>query len=253
MCRFDDTRRRVLHTAAGSLLCAWNGVFVGTVHASETVLTFSKIDGTGRVDEIAIATLTEAYKRLGISIRFKEFPTMRALAASSSGLTDGEMQRRGGLSEQYPQLIQIDVPINVVNFCVFTRTAEFVPDGWDSLRPYRIGFHRGILAIEEGTRGMNIDPADSNEQLLLKLMAGRTDIVVMTETDGQELLSATSDTKIHKLSPPIASIKLYHYLNRSHKAIAVKIQAVLKSMADSGVLASIRERVMKQPVASVRK
>lgn len=211
--------------------------------AAGRVLTISKVERDDVVDDIARTILTQAYKRLDIMLEFKELPATRALVESSSGVTDGEMQRRPGLSAQYPELLQIDVPINWLDFCVFTRTAQFTPNGWESLRPYKIGFHRGILAIEEGTKGMDIDPADSNEQLLLKLQAGRTDIVVMNEADGVELVRKMKDASIRKLSPPVAHLKLYHYLNRKNASIAHQLEQVLRNMERDGTIAAIHSRL----------
>ncbi|HEY8025037.1 MAG TPA: transporter substrate-binding domain-containing protein [Burkholderiaceae bacterium] len=211
--------------------------------AADRVLTISKVERSGVVDDIARAVLTQAYRRLGITLEFKELPATRALVESSSGVTDGEMQRRPGLSTQYPELLQIDVPINWLDFCVFTRTAQFTPNGWESLRPYKIGFHRGILAIEEGTKGMDTDPADSNEQLLLKLQAGRTDIVVMDEADGVELVRKMKDASIRKLSPPVAHLKLYHYLNKKNASIARQLEQVLRNMERDGTIAAIHSRL----------
>ena len=217
--------------------------FAQSARAGQTV-TISKIEGTGAVDAVAIAVLTEAYKRLNVRMEVKELPSVRALAESSGGATDGELQRKEGLTAQYPNLIQLTVPINWIDLSVFTKTADFTPHGWESLRPYKIGFHRGILVIEEATRGMNVDTADSNASLLLKLAAGRTDIVVMNESDGIELTSEMAGAGIHRLSPPVAHLNLYHYLNKKNATLARKLEAVLRTMEQSGDIVRIHQQAV---------
>ncbi len=213
-------------------------VLCGQIWSSQCnaqVLTISKVDHNDVTDDIA---------REILSIAVKEMPAARALAESSSGLVDGEFQRRGGLSETYPDLLQIKVPINWLDFCVFTRTVKFKPNGWKSLQPYRIGYHHGIVVIEEGTKGMNVDAADTNEIAMRKLLAGRTDIVVMNSIDGQLLLRDMNDKSIEMLQPPVAHLQLYHYLHRKNADIAAKLEKTLQAMQADGTILAIRKRIL---------
>jgi len=222
-------------------------VLYGQVWASicsAQVLTISKVDHNDVTDDIAREVLTVAYQRIGITFVVKEMPAARALAESSSGLVDGEFQRRGGLSETYPDLLQVKVPINWLDFCVFSRDVNFKPNGWKSLQPYRIGYHHGIVVIEDGTKGMNVDPADTNELVMRKLIAGRTDIAVMNSIDGQLLLRQINDKSIIMLQPPVAHLQLYHYLHRKNADIAKKLEKTLQAMQADGTILSIRKRIL---------
>ena len=223
--------------------CVFHGLLWASACEAQT-LTIAKLDHNDVTDDIAREVLTMAYGKLGITLLYKEMPAARALAESASGLVDGEFQRHDGLSATYPDLLQINVPINWLDMCVFTRNADFKPNGWDSLRPYRIGYHRGIVVVEEGTRGMNADPADTNELVMRKLLAGRTDIAVMNSIDGQLQLRALGDKSLHMLTPQVSHIQLYHYLNRKNAAIAKKLEPVLQEMQANGSIAAIRKRVL---------
>jgi len=235
--------QRVGYGALLCMICAASPPVVCQAQNQGQILTISKVDRNDVIDDVSQKVLEDAYRKLGITLVFKELPATRALAESSEGLVDGEFQRRGGLGATYPDLIQVKVPINWLDICVFTQSVHFTPHGWDSLRPYRIGFHRGIVAIEEGTKGMNIDPADTNELVMRKLLAGRTDIAVMTSIDGQDLLKQMNEKSIQILMPPLAHVQLYHYLNKKNADIAVKLEKVLRSMEADGTIASIRRRI----------
>jgi polar amino acid transport system substrate-binding protein len=207
-------------------------------------VTISAIENGKAFDAIARNVLEEAYRRAGVPLRFKEVPALRALAESVGGQADGEMQRIGGLSRTYPQLVQVKVPINWFDAVVLTRTAKFTPAGWESLRPYKIGYHRGIVVFEQGTTGMKTDTAPNNELLLRKLAGGRTDVILMVDVEAREMLAARKDDTIQILSPPIERVQLYHYLQVRHRLLAQRLEGVLKAMEAEGAIAEIRNSTL---------
>jgi ABC-type amino acid transport substrate-binding protein len=77
-----------------------------------------------------------------------------------------------------------------------------------------------------------------------KLLAGRTDIVVMNSIDGQLLLRDMNDKSIQMLQPPVAHLQLYHYLHRKNADIAKKLEKTLQIMQVDGTIMAIRRRVL---------
>jgi polar amino acid transport system substrate-binding protein len=207
-------------------------------------LTIAMLDQGQVLEQVTRAVLTEAYAKLGLTPRFKEVPAARALAESASGRTDGELHRMAGLSARYPQLLQVPVPVNWFDAVVVTRTARFVPNGWASLRPYKIGYHRGIQAFERGIAGMRTDAAPTNELMLLKLQNGRTDIALMSDVEARELLSKMDAADLRILEPAIERVQLFHYMHKKNAALLPRLEAVLKTMEADGAIAAIRARTL---------
>jgi polar amino acid transport system substrate-binding protein len=209
-------------------------------------LTIVMLDQGLLLEQVTRAVLTEAYGKLGVRVRFKEVPPTRALAESASGQVDGELHRMTGLSARYPQLLQVRVPVNWFDAVVITRSARFVPHGWASLKPYKIGYHRGIQAFEQGIAGMRTDPAPTNELMLLKLQNGRTDIALMSDVEARELLGKMDAASLRILAPPIARVQLFHYVHRKNAALVPSLEAVLKRMEADGAIAAIREQKLSR-------
>ncbi|MES2319873.1 MAG: transporter substrate-binding domain-containing protein [Pseudomonadota bacterium] len=207
-------------------------------------ITISMLDQGQILDQVTRTVLTQAYGKLDIAARFKERPATRALVESSSGMVDGELHRIAGLSSRFPQLLQVNVPVNWFDAVVISRTAHFTPAGWSSLRPYTMGYHRGIQAFERGTKGMKRDPAPTNELMLLKLQNGRTDIALMSDVEALELLAKMNDASLHILSPALERIQLFHYVHRKNAQLVPRLEAVLRQMAADGTIAAIRERAL---------
>lgn len=218
--------------------------FLVPLHSQAKDMTIAMIDQGQVTEQVTRAVLTEAYAKLDMPVRFKEMPAARALSESSSGITDGELHRIAGLSARFPTLVQINAPVNWIDAVVVTRTVRFTPQGWESLRPYRIGYHYGIQAFERATRGMKIDPAPTNELVLRKLQKGRTDIALMASSEARELLARLGDSSLQILAPPIARIELYHYVHKKHAHLAPQLETVLRAMSADGTIEAIRERTL---------
>src|SRR3569833_1665692 len=98
--------------------------------------------------------LRAVYAKLNIRLEFEDVPGKRALALSSAGEVDGEIQRIGTLSRDYPTLVQVTPAINYIEPAVFATKLRFDVAGKETNRDYSIGIVRGVGASEAGTRGM---------------------------------------------------------------------------------------------------
>lgn len=232
---------RWLHHAGAALMLA---AAFAPRHGRAAELTIAMLDQGMVLEQVTRAVLTEAYAKLGVTPVFKEVPATRALAESGAGRVDGELHRMAGLSVRYPQLLQVRVPVNWFDAVVVTRSARFVPKGWDSLRPYKIGYHRGIQAFERGIAGMRIDSAPTNELMLRKLQNGRTDIALMSDVEARDLLAKMNAADLQILEPAIERIALYHYVHSKHAALLPRLEAALKAMEADGAIAAIRARTL---------
>jgi len=192
--------------------------------------------------------LREVYARLGISVEFVDVEAKRALALSSSGQVDGEIQRIAGISRAYPTLIQISPPINYIEPAVFTTGLTFEVQGWESIKDYDIGIVRGVGSSEAGTRDMaRVQRATSLAELIRMLDRSRFDLLVTDLFSGEvEVRRLHLDARVRPLLPPIERIYVYHYLHERHRDLAVRVEAMLNSMTVDGDLARIREKLVTQ-------
>lgn len=198
--------------------------------------------------------LRTVYARLNIQLEFEDVPGKRALALSSAGELDGEIQRIGNLAQDYPTLVRISPPINYIEPSVFTTTLHFDIKGWDSIKPYSIGIVRGVGSSEAGTHGMShVTAAVSLENMLEMLDAGRFDVVVTDLFSGLVAVKKLNlQSRIYPLSPPLERIYIYHYLNEKHRDLAGKVGKVIQEMEASGELARLRDRLVKQALSESR-
>jgi ABC-type amino acid transport substrate-binding protein len=192
--------------------------------------------------------LRAIYSRLNIAVEFEDVPGKRALALSSAGELDGEVQRIADLARDYPTLLQISPPINYIEPSVFTTELRFDVQGWNSIKDYSIGIVRGVGSSETGTRGMShVTAAASLESMIRMLDAGRFDLMVTDLFSGRVAVKKLNlQSRIHSLSPPLEKIYIYHYLHERHRDLAKRVAGVIRDMEASGELARLRETLVEQ-------
>lgn len=192
--------------------------------------------------------LRAVYAKLNIRLEFEDVPGKRALALSSAGELDGEIQRIGTLSRDYPTLIQIAPAINYIEPAVFTTKLHFQVAGWNSIRDYSIGIVRGVGSSEAGTRGMTrVTATTSLENMIQMLDADRFDVMVTDLFSGLVAVRKLNlQARVYPLSPPLERISIYHYLHERHRDLVPKVGKVVEQMEASGELAQLRAAVIKQ-------
>jgi polar amino acid transport system substrate-binding protein len=190
------------------------------------------------------AVIREAYSRIGVDVEFSSYSAAEAIATSNSGVVSAELQRIDGISQDYENLVQIPIPINIIQAAAFSIKYRFPISGWHSLRPYRIGIVRGIVFAERPTMGMNVSVANGYEELILMLENDEVDVGVMPRIQGLTAIHSAGNTEIIEMDGILETLFLYHYVHNSRLDLVESLTPVLKQMLLKGDTKRIREQVM---------
>lgn len=192
---------------------------------------------------IASRILELAYKRLNLQLKVEQLPGERALRSANNGEMDGELYRRAGIEKDYPNLVQVAVPLMNYEIVVFCRDPSMVVPNWEALRPFAIGFVKGVKIIEANTLGMRADPTPTLRQAFMKLMLGRSDLVVANRLSGLAALRELNLDEMRVLSPPLAKFPVFHYLHNKHANMVPQLVKVLTQMQEEKLIAEIQNAV----------
>lgn len=201
-------------------------------------LTFSTFPGSG-MSRVVAEVLDEAYATLDISIDIVELPAQRALQLADDGEFDGEAGRLAAIERSTNNLLRVPVPVFEMTAYVYTKNADFTVEGYESLRPYRIGILRGYKHAERMVADMDHVVVPEFGQLFAMLESDRVDVVVLNELDAREALADSGLTDIRALQPPINKAPLYHYLHAKHADLVPRISEALEAMERAGRIAEI--------------
>lgn len=190
------------------------------------------------------AVISEAYSRIGVEVEFSSYTAAEAIATSNGGVVSAELQRIGGISQDYENLVQIPIPINIIQGAAFSIKYRIPISGWHSLRPYRIGIVRGVFFAERPTSGMNVSVANGYEELILKLENDEVDVGVMPRIQGLAAIHSAGNTEIIEMDGILETLFLYHYVHKTRLDLVESLTPVLKQMLLNGETKRIHEQVM---------
>lgn len=195
---------------------------------------------------VSASILKKAYRRLGIDITVLELPASEALQRANSGQADGEVQRIDGISHNFPNLIQVPIPINYIQGAVFSKKKKRKLRGWHSLRTFRIGLVKGVIFAEKGTRGMQVQVAGSYDQLIDLLLNDQVDLIVLPYINGAAAIRQHPRGEQLHLNGIIETYLLYHYLHKKHEKLLPAITARLKKMLLNGTIPDMRREIVSE-------
>ncbi len=217
-------------------------LFSNLVSADPQTLTIAYPPEKNAFHDAAAAIIREAYKKLGVDVVFKTLPAERSLQLSNHGIIDGELVRIAGIAKVYTNLIRVPVSHVTAEQMAFGRDATIVINGWQSLAPYKLAFHRGYKVAEENTKNMNRYETPTDEAAFRMVASGRMDLALANRFTGEKIIHDLKLTKIGMLRPPVEVDPLFHYLNKKHADLVPKITAVLRRMEADGEIKAIRQR-----------
>jgi len=217
-------------------------LFSNSVSADPQTLMIAYPPEKNVFHEAAAAIIREAYKSLGVKIVFKVLPGERSLQLSNNGVIDGELVRIAGIDKVYTNLIRIPVSHVTAEQMAFGHHATIIIDGWQSLSPYKLAFHRGYKVAEKNTEHMNRYLTRTDEAAFRMVASGRMDLALANRFTGAKIIHDLKLTNVVMLRPPVEVDPLFHYLHKKHAGLVPQIAAVLRRMEADGEIEAIRRR-----------
>ena len=195
---------------------------------------------TGFMDVVA----SEAFKRIGISLRTVQLPAERGLKNANLGIEDGEMSRIAGLEKLYPNLIAVPEKIMDWHFVGFSLNPISLAHGWSDLKPYTVSFINGWKILETNTTAMTVTKVRNSEQLFKLLTNKRIDVILYERWGGLLMRKNLSENQIRLLEPPLAIKPMYIYLHKKHHLLIEPLAKALKDMKNDGSYVRITNELL---------
>lgn len=200
------------------------------------IIRLSMMENAPLATSMPVKTLTEAYGRMGYTLKITALPFPRSLAAADHGEYDGEVGRLVQIEQSTTHLRRVPVAVGRVEYVPYVRR-ETTTDlsSWIAIRKsgLRVGARHGARLVEVSLEGAPLTLVNSYESLEKMLLMHRID--VMIAQSGQ----LEGNAQIVPLAP-IASEPLYHYLHERNQALIAPLTKELKRMGAYGVGGRLR-------------
>lgn len=154
---------------------------------------------------------------------------------SNSGKIDGEMLRVEGAELDYPNLIQIPVPICSIS-SVLIGNKRVVAKQYKDLRKYRFGITIGYVYQENLIRKyqLNATKVLKNQTLLEMLVRDRVDVIFLPIQEAQEMILKSPNVKLKIIEGFNRNTLLYHYLHKKHLNLLPSVTQALQELKKEG-------------------
>jgi polar amino acid transport system substrate-binding protein len=189
------------------------------------------------------AALAKAYDELKQPVVFVALPLRRAMSMMLSGELDGNLHRIAELAQQEPGLVRVATPLQTMVIRLYAGPSGGAALQWQQLSGKRVGYRRGVLVIE---RHLAADvkriEAKTDGDALRMLTAGLVDVVLTTEPAYGPVHPLALSARLSRQEQVLLEVPLYHYLRGNHRALAERLDVVLKRMQQSGELDALLRR-----------
>lgn len=186
--------------------------------------------------------LQRAFRRLDIDLEIRRLPSERSLFAAQNGSVDGEYGRIPAIAPLYDNLVIVPEPLTEFHFSAFVRRGTPPPRSFSDLRDYDVAFINGWKIYEERvTDARSVTLADSEAQLFALLSARRVDVILYNRARGRSYLQRNDVDSVVMSADPLAVRPMHLYLNRRHKELVPRVDAVLREMKRDGTYREIYE------------
>lgn len=198
--------------------------------------------------KIGAIILRQVYAGIGYNIEIKPFPAKRAQTAAKVGAVDGEIMRIYEYGVQTQNVVRVPTPYYQLETTAFVRkgTGVNISDKGD-LANYSVAKVSGVKHTDLITEGLpDVSDVNSSRQLFAMLKRQRFDVVLTNTVDGLKVLKDAEIEGVEAISPPLATLKLYHYIHKSKAHLVSIVNQELLRLQASGELANMKKGAEKE-------
>jgi len=196
--------------------------------------------------DIAVHTMSKqvlqvAYSKIGIEPQFISMQLNEALLKLDAGDVDGDVSRIKQVSDKFPNIIQVPIPINNVEAVAFGKSKTMHINNWKDLESYKFTIVKGTKFIDYATIDMNKTIVYDYKKAFKNLNNNVTELVVVPKKSGLIIIKELGLNNINIVSSTLEHHNLYHVLHKRNIDLVEKLVPVLEEMKQSGQIKYIHQ------------
>jgi len=187
--------------------------------------------------------MTATFERAEIKMEFHLLPGERSISLVGKGVDDGDCCRvPKAIAKDYPDLLQVPEIVYLAKFSAFAKTPHPKIENFDSLKPFSVATVSGWKILVNNLK--RIEPEtlhimDEPESMFKILQKDRLDIATYGYLSGLQTINDLGLTDISAISPPLAEVPLYLYMNKKNADHIPTLAQALKELKAEGVIDEI--------------
>ncbi|WP_417317294.1 hypothetical protein [Emcibacter sp.] len=177
--------------------------------------------------------IASSYKELNRSIEWHILPVNRCISMVSEGRLDADIGRHTIVTEIYPNLVSVPVPLYTMEIDLISRkrlntplpaAEKFLIDD-----DRRVAYPEFILYIRNMLSPERSIAAKSAEQMVSLLKKGRVDFILLPSIETRRLQETDkSFSELHIVRQGYVKFQGYHILHQRHERLAVQLEETFR-------------------------
>ncbi|MCM8528839.1 MAG: transporter substrate-binding domain-containing protein [Lentisphaeraceae bacterium] len=197
-----------------------------------------KISTVKTAEEITelITLIKSAYAKVGYKTELIFLPSQRSLEENQTNPDiDAELGRAKAAASMLPESIRIPVPVFKTESSCFVKDKSIKIESVADLSKYTVCTIRGFPIVENAVKDFSPQVVTTIDQAMRVLNEGRVQIVVAVKILGEHALKNLQINDIFIAGPPVTEHKIYHYINKRHKALVPGLTKALSELSGNAV------------------
>lgn len=189
--------------------------------------------------------LLKAYSEANISTKFIYTNLEQSLINSNNGTYDGEIARIKDITKKYKNLVIVPISTITIEAIAFSKNKNLHIKSWDDLKNKNFLIVRGVKFIENATKDIKKEYADSFSEALKMLNDDKIEIVVVPKLSGLTSIYQNQYKDIKMVSKSLKSVDLYHFVHKKNKHLVKILTPILQKMQDRNEMLYIKRSYLR--------
>ncbi|WP_206485331.1 hypothetical protein [Thalassotalea sp. G2M2-11] len=171
-----------------------------------------------------------AYDTLNIAYKIVQYPGRRSILMADTGHSDADLCRVKLIENRYKNLYRVEPAIHQLAFYIITKKPHKPINSLNMLKSLKLGSIRGMMAAELMFEHHDIRYENTLKQAARLLKNNTVDVLILPLHDIDRLMMDDSTTNFHVQEKPLYQLKLYHYIHKKHKDMAIPLSTIFKHL-----------------------
>ena len=182
--------------------------------------------------------IRESFRRIDHRIQIKTLPPKRAVRDLETGKIDGQYFRVKRAIEKDETILMVSHPLFQINIVVVAdKSANFQPNGWQSLAPLEFAYYRDAKHISNRVAQFSKKyDVPKNKTIFDMMAADRLDYGVVPYFLARQMLKNKEYSGLKILEPALETLFGYLYLSGKNRPLEAPLSKAIAAMVKDGTM-----------------
>ncbi|MET0105606.1 MAG: transporter substrate-binding domain-containing protein [Sedimenticola sp.] len=192
------------------------------------------------LNAITKPVVEEAYRRIGLNVKFTHFAKNSSIVEANKGNTDGEVSRLRFVLKKFTNLRIVPVPLFSSELVAITTDPVIEVSDWKLLLPYKTVAPESFRLVWNRLKAhKNAHKVANTLEALEMLINNQADVAVVNRYEADRLMVVFQFSNPMIRTTLLESHPIYHFVHKKNEHLVPRLTRALEEMTRDGTLERI--------------